>query len=112
MVTKDANAEVRDHERESLPQGHGGLPSQKILCPGDVRLSLVWVILCVGPELDTSIWVNGFLDHLDDHKDRLVTMKTWQWGITDDVWIQNRCSSDSHGLRGDMDFTYRIEVLI
>lgn len=97
MVTKDANAEVRDHERESLPQGHGGLPSQKILCPGDVRLSLVWVILCVGPELDTSIWVNGFLDHLDDHKDRLVTMKTWQWGITDDVWIQNRCSRDSHG---------------
>lgn len=64
MVAKDAVAEVRDHERESLAERDLGLPVEQLLGAGDVGLALVRVVLRVGSELDACVGIDGLLHHL------------------------------------------------
>lgn len=69
VVTKDTLPEIFDHLGETLPQWYLWFPTKKLFSPWDIRLPLVWIIFSVGPELYFCIWVNCFLDHLQQNNE-------------------------------------------
>lgn len=64
LISKNAKSEVRNHKRKSFMERNSRFPAKKLLSLWNVWPSLVWIILCVWPELYFCIWIYCLLHHL------------------------------------------------